>query len=94
MNPILAIPFMVAPLVTTTLSYFVTRAGFIPLMMARLPFTVPAPIAAIISTNWSVGAGVLVMVNFGISLLIYYPFFKRYERETTENIELENAIEN
>ena len=34
------------------------------------------------------------MVNFGISLLIYYPFFKRYERETTENIELENAIEN
>ena len=81
MNPILAIPFIVAPLVTTTLSYILTVTNVVPMMMAKLPFTMLAPIAAVISTNWNVMAGVLVVVNFVISLLIYYPFFKIFEAQ-------------
>ena len=46
MNPILGIPFIVAPLITTTLSYFLTVANIIPMMAARLAFVIPAPIAA------------------------------------------------
>ena len=38
MNPILGIPFIVAPLITTTLSYFLTVANIIPMMAARLAF--------------------------------------------------------
>ncbi len=53
MNPILGIPFIVAPLITTTLSYFLTVANIIPMMAARLAFAIPAPIAAWMSTNWS-----------------------------------------
>ena len=81
MNPILAIPFILAPLVMTTLDYTLTVTNVIPMMMARLPFTVLAPIAAWISTDWSVLAGVLVIVNFLISLAIYYPFFKVFEKQ-------------
>jgi PTS system cellobiose-specific IIC component len=81
MNPILGIPFLVAPLVTTTLSYFLTVSGVIPMMAARLGFAIPAPIAAWMSTNWSVAAGVLVVVNFFITLAIYYPFFKVFEKQ-------------
>lgn len=81
MNPILGIPFILAPLVTTTLSYFLTISNVVPMMAARLTFTIPAPIAAWMSTNWSVTAGILVIVNFFISLLIYYPFFKIFEKE-------------
>ncbi|WP_156625836.1 PTS sugar transporter subunit IIC [Clostridium tertium] len=81
MNPVLAIPFIVAPLVVTTLSYFLIVTGVIPLMMARLPFTMPSPIAAVMSTNWSIMAGVLVVINFIIALLIYYPFFKMFEKQ-------------
>ena len=44
MNPILGIPFIVAPLITTTLSYFLTVANIIPMMVARLAFAIPAPI--------------------------------------------------
>ena len=51
MNPILGIPFIVAPLITTTLSYFLTVANIIPMMAARLAFAIPAPIAAWMSTN-------------------------------------------
>lgn len=81
MNPILGIPFILAPLLTTTLSYFLTTSGLIPMMMARLPFAMPAPIAAWMSTNWSFAAGVLVIVNFTITLGIYYPFFKVFEKQ-------------
>ena len=58
MNPILGIPFIVAPLITTTLSYFLTVANIIPMMAARLAFAIPAPIAAWMSTNWSFGRSI------------------------------------
>ena len=77
MNPVLGIPFIVAPLV----SYILTVSGVVPMMVARLPFAMPAPIAAWMSTNWSVAAGVLVVVNFLITLAIYYPFFKVFEKQ-------------
>lgn len=84
MNPILGIPFIVAPLVTGTLSYFMTIWGVVPMMMARLPFTVPSPLGAFSSTNWSIAAMVLVFVNYLIDLAIYYPFFKIFEKQQLE----------
>lgn len=84
MNPILGIPFILAPLVTTTLSYVLTITDVVPMMAARLPFTVISPIAAWMSTDWSILAGVLVVVNFFITLAIYYPFFKVFEKQQIE----------
>ncbi len=65
---------------TTTLSYILTVSGVVPMMVARLPFAMPAPIAAWMSTNWSIAAGLLVIGNFLITLAIYYPFFKVFEK--------------
>lgn len=84
MNPILGIPFIVAPLITTTISYVLTVSNIVPMMVARLPFAMPAPIAAWMSTNWSIGAGVLVVFNFLLTLGIYYPFFKVFEKQQLE----------
>ena len=81
MNPILGIPFLVAPLITTTISYFATVTGVVPMMAARLGFAIPAPIAAWMSTDWSIAAAILVIVNFFITLAIYYPFFKVFEKQ-------------
>lgn len=81
MNPLLGIPFIVAPLITGIISYFATVSGIVPMMMARLPFTIPAPIAAMMSTNWSWAAAGLAIINFIIDVLIYYPFFKVFERQ-------------
>lgn len=84
LNPILGIPFILAPLVTTTISYFATISHLVPMMMVRLPFTIPAPIAAIMSTNWSWNALILSVVNFIIYIIIYYPFFKVFEKQQLE----------
>lgn len=92
MNPLLAIPFILAPLVTTTLSYVLTVTDIIPMMMIRLPFTVLSPIAAWASTDWSIMAGILVVINFFISLAIYYPFFKAFEKQQlTQELSEEEA---
>lgn len=95
MNPILGIPFIIAPLVTTTISYFLTVSNIIPRMMARITFTMLSPIAAWISTNLSVMAGILVIINFIIAIIIYYPFFKLAEKQQIkkelEEIEIENT---
>lgn len=90
MNPILAIPFILAPLIITTISYIFVKIGLVPMMMAKLPFTLPAPIAAIMSTDWTMMAGVLVIINFIIALIIYYPFFKMFEKQQLQK-ELEGS---
>jgi PTS system cellobiose-specific IIC component len=33
------------------------------------------------STDWSIAAAILVIVNFFITLAIYYPFFKVFEKQ-------------
>lgn len=81
MNPILAIPFIGAPLITTTISYFATVSGLVPRMAARLGFAMPSPIAAWMSTDWSIMAAILVIFNFVLTLAIYYPFFKVFEKQ-------------
>ncbi|MBE9388623.1 PTS sugar transporter subunit IIC [Vagococcus salmoninarum] len=91
MNPILGIPFIIAPLVTTTLSYFLTVSNIVPMMVNRMPFTIPSPIAAWMSTDYSLRAGGLVIVNFLISLAIYYPFFKAFEKQ---QLAIENEAAN
>lgn len=90
MNPILMIPFIVAPLVNVIVSYTFFQLGLIPMIMAKLPFTVFSPIAAVISTNWTIMAGILVLLNFVISLMIYFPFFKMFEKQHLRD---ENKIE-
>ena len=84
MNPILAIPFITAPLVMTCVAYFATVSGLVPMMMAKLPFTIPTPIAAVMSGDWAISAGILTIVNFAIAFAIYYPFFKVFEKQQLE----------
>ncbi|MDQ7863819.1 hypothetical protein RCO48_30375 [Peribacillus frigoritolerans] len=82
MNPILMVPFIIAPLVNVIVSYTFFQLGLIPMIMAKLPFTVFSPIAAVISTNWTIMAGVLVLLNFVISLMIYFSIFSRCSRSS------------
>lgn len=91
MNPILGIPFILAPVVTTTISYFAVNLGLVNAFTTLAPWTLPAPIGAWMATGGSLAAVLLVFINIGVALLIYYPFFKVYEKKMIqeENQELE-----
>lgn len=84
MNPILAIPFILVPMVNTILIYIVTILGWMPRMMVKPPFSIPAPLGALITTNWNWFACLMVFVCFFVSLVIYYPFFKAFEKTQVE----------
>lgn len=85
MNPTLAIPFILSPLVMTVIAYVATITNIVPMTVSRTVFTVPSPIGAMMVTNWHIMAAVLVVVNFFVSLVIYYPFFKVFEKQLMES---------
>lgn len=99
LNPILGIPFLIAPVINTFITYFAFTSGLVPGMGYPLAavWTVPSIFSAVIATA-SLKASVLVMLNFITSMIIYYPFYKVYERklvleEQGESVEYEQINE-
>ncbi|WYJ94127.1 PTS system, cellobiose-specific IIC component [Enterococcus sp. 9D6_DIV0238] len=93
MNPLLAIPFILVPIVNTILVYIVTALGWMPKMMVKPPFSIPAPLGALITSNWNWVACIMVFVCFAVSLAIYYPFFKMFEKIQVEQESQEAVAE-
>ncbi|MBG6248884.1 MULTISPECIES: PTS sugar transporter subunit IIC [Symbiopectobacterium] len=76
LNPILAIPFIITPLVTGTTGYFATSMGFAGKAVVMVPWTTPPIINAWLSTAGSMGAVVTQMVCILTATLIYLPFLQ------------------
>lgn len=81
MNPLLIIPFILAPVANTILIYIVTILDFMPRMIMKPPFSIPAPIGALLTTNFNWFAVLMTVVSFFLSMAIYYPFFKAFEKQ-------------
>ncbi|MBR3119870.1 PTS cellobiose transporter subunit IIC [Oceanobacillus profundus] len=80
MNPILVIPFILAPLVVGLLTYFAMSIGLVGKPYIIVPWTTPPPISGILTTgDWR--GGVLMLVNIIVALFIYYPFFRLYDKQ-------------
>jgi PTS system cellobiose-specific IIC component len=82
LNPALAIPFFVAPVISVFVTYFAFATGIVPGMAYPLAvqWTVPSIFGSVLLTT-SIRAAFLVLVNLGIQLAVYFPFFKAYERK-------------
>lgn len=81
MNPVLFIPFISIPLINATIAWTVTKLGLIGHVVSLAPWTTPAPIGAVWATGWDYRALILVMLLIFLSMIIYYPFFKVYEKQ-------------
>jgi Phosphotransferase system, EIIC. len=81
LNPILAIPFIVGPIVTGIISYLAMYFNLVARPYILAPWTLPAPIGAYLTTGGDWRAIVLCLINIIITGIIYYPFFKAYERQ-------------
>ncbi|MGF1695243.1 PTS transporter subunit EIIC [Vibrio lamellibrachiae] len=89
MNPIYFIPWLLAPTLNTTIVWFAFKAGFVAKIIAIPPWTMPAPIGAIIATN-SGTAALVVVSSILVSALVFYPFLKVHERQLLAE---ENALD-
>lgn len=80
MNVKLAIPFILAPIASTTIAYFATAMGIVPkLMGASLPLGTPVLVSGFLQGSWRIAA--LQVVLIVVSFVIYLPFIKLLDNE-------------
>ena len=84
MNPVFFIPFLLAPLVNSVIAWGAMKMDLIGRVIAVVPWTAPAPIGAAWALGWDYRAAILVVLLAVVSAVIYYPFFKVYEKQLLE----------
>lgn len=94
LNPILIIPFIITPLITAVISYFATSLGFVTPTYVKAPWTLPAPIGAYLATGGDWRAIILVLINITISVFMYLPFFRIYDKKMLAMEEGSEVTEN
>lgn len=94
MNPILMIPFILTPIVLATISWIAMSFGLVNRVSATPPWTLPGPIGAFLATGADWRAIVLSILLIIVSVVIYYPFVKMYDKRLLleEQGETENAV--
>lgn len=80
LNPLMMIPFILIPMIIVTINYLAFSLGLVHVPVVIQPFTVPVGISGFIATGGDVRGSLLQVVNLAISALLYYPFFKAWER--------------
>ena len=91
LNPIMFIPFILGPVVIVTINYILFATGILPPVVIQPPFTVPIFLGGFIATGGSVLAGLVQVMDAIIAALIYWPFFKRYEKTLVEQEKADKA---
>lgn len=81
LNPILMIPFILAPMVLATTAWIAVSSGLVTTAFILVPWTLPAPIGAYLSTGGDPMAIVLSFILIVEAMIIYYPFFKLYDKQ-------------
>ncbi|WP_033613668.1 PTS sugar transporter subunit IIC [Lactiplantibacillus fabifermentans] len=81
LNPIIAIPFIIVPVVNTLISGVVFTLGWVPYTNGvMLPWTTPPIISGWLSTG-SIYGSILQLFELVLGILIYYPFIKMLDNQ-------------
>ena len=89
MNGFLLIPFISTHTLTAALTYWLTKIGFVGKMYMSLPWATPSPILGYLSAGGSIGGFIVVFINFAIGMVIFYPFWKAYEKSEVAKLNTE-----
>ena len=85
LNPILIPPFIIVPVVNSSIAYLCTSMGLVNKVTSTPPWTLPGPIGSFLATNGDYRAAILNIVLIISSAVIYYPFFKAYDKKLLED---------
>ncbi|MGL5313800.1 MAG: PTS cellobiose transporter subunit IIC [Peptostreptococcaceae bacterium] len=94
MNPILFIPWIIAPLISATVAYYAMASGLVAKATGVLiPWTTPAFLSGFLATN-SISGGILQLILIVVTGAIYYPFIMAWDKEklAEENEDLEENV--
>lgn len=74
LNPILAVPFVLSPIVSATIGYYATVIGFAAPMWVSIPWTTPPILAGFLASGGHVGTAITQLVAILATSLVYIPF--------------------
>jgi len=80
LNPILDIPFILAPVATVVIGYLLVSSGFCPKIVLEVPWTMPPVILGFLATGGSPMGAISQLIVVAASTLIYIPFLIAYEK--------------
>lgn len=80
LNPILGIPFVLAPIATIVVGYILTVIGFCPKAVINTPWTTPPILHGFLTTGANVMGAVSQAIALVVSIVIYAPFLIAYEK--------------
>lgn len=89
-NPAMAIPFLLAPIVSASVGWLGVQLGFAAKAIVQTPWPTPGVLGAFIGSGGDWKAGVLAFVCIVIAAVIWFPFFKMYDMKLLKE-EQENA---
>lgn len=81
LNPLLDIPFILAPLICLTVGYFLIQIGFCPRVIMEVPWVMPPILMGFLVTGGSIYGAISHLICIFISVLVYAPFIYIYERK-------------
>jgi PTS system cellobiose-specific IIC component len=84
LNAKLAPPFVATPVLLVTITWTAMHFGFVHPPYLEVPWTLPAPFGAFLSTGGDIRAVALQMVNLMVALLCWWPFVRKYDRALLE----------
>ncbi|KRO13999.1 phosphoenolpyruvate-dependent sugar phosphotransferase system EIIC, cellobiose specific [Lactiplantibacillus xiangfangensis] len=93
MNPILVIPFIGIPMLLQGLTYILMQAHVIGMVVAQVPWTTPTILNGFLVTGGDWRAAVWQLIELLIAIVIYWPFFHAYDRQTWQEEQLQ-AVSN
>jgi PTS system cellobiose-specific IIC component len=78
-NPVLAVPFVLCPIVLSSVTYAALSLGWVGRPIFYVPSSIPTLVSVFLATlDWR--ACVLVVVNVAVAGAIWLPFVRVYER--------------
>jgi cellobiose PTS system EIIC component len=80
LNPLMILPFLLVPVIIVTINYFVFAVGLVHVPIVIQPFTVPLGISGFVATGGDIRGSILQFFDLAVSALIYFPFFRAWER--------------
>lgn len=93
MNVTLALPILIANVITCTIGYLVMSSGLVNCIYIVLPFTVPGVFNLLLSAGGDIRTIILWAALFALDILIMLPFVKIYDRQLQAEEANPEAIE-
>lgn len=95
MNPLILIPWLLAPVVITIITYVSMSIGLVPPPAGIIvPWTTPPIISGFLATGNAWQGAVLQIVNLAIVMAIWWPFLKILDKNYYENEKTANTNKN